>query len=80
MFAVLYVHPKMDMESVLISIKFKAISKEDITKHIPFLREKFIKIRFNDLKENETNWIMGQLQQMAIGNINLKDLKKLIEK
>jgi len=80
MFAVLYVHPKMDMESVLISIKFKSISKEDITKHIPFLREKFTKIRFNDLKENETNWIMGQLQQMAIGNINMKDLKKLIEK
>jgi len=79
MIPILYVHPKMDMESVLISIKFKPISKEDIVKHIPFLREKFGKIRFNDNKENETNWIMGQLQQMAIGNIIMKDLKKLIE-
>ena len=80
MFAILYVHPKMDMESVLISIKFKAISKEDITKHIPFLREKFSMIRFNELKDNEINWIMGQLQQMAIGNISMQALKKLVEK
>ncbi|MEI6696380.1 MAG: Glu-tRNA(Gln) amidotransferase subunit GatE [Bacteroidota bacterium] len=80
MFVILYVHPKMDMESVLISIKFKAISKEDITKHIPFLREKFSKIRFNELKDNEINWIMGQLQQMAIGNISMQALKKLVEK
>ncbi|MFZ4399332.1 MAG: Glu-tRNA(Gln) amidotransferase subunit GatE [Bacteroidales bacterium] len=79
MMPVIFVHPKMDMESVLISIKFKEISKEDITKHIPFLREKFSTIRFNEIKENETNWIMGQLQQMAIGNISMKDLKKLVE-
>ncbi len=79
MVPVLYVYPKMDMGSVLTSIKFKHSNKEEITKHIPFLREKFAKIRFSDNKENEDNWIMGQLQQMAIGNISMKELKKLVK-
>ncbi len=79
MMPIIYVHPKMDMESVLISIKFKHANKEEITKHIPFLREKFAKIRFNDNKDNEINWIMGQLQHTAIGNISMKELKKLVE-
>lgn len=80
MIPVIYEHPKMDMESVLISIKFKVLKKEEILKHIPFLKEKFSQIKFNENPENEINWIMGQLQQMAIGNINLTELKTLIDK
>lgn len=80
MIPVIYEHPKMDMESVLISIKFKVLKKEEIVKHIPFLKEKFSQIKFNENPENEINWIMGQLQQMAIGNINLTELKTLIDK
>ncbi|MCX6230968.1 MAG: Glu-tRNA(Gln) amidotransferase subunit GatE [Bacteroidetes bacterium] len=79
MIPILYVHPKMDMESILISIKFKQHSKEEITKHIPFLKEKFAKIRYNDIKTNEINWIMGQLHHNALGNINLTELKTLVE-
>jgi glutamyl-tRNA(Gln) amidotransferase subunit E len=79
MLAVLYVHPKMDMESVLYSIKFKKYSKEEITKHIPFLKEKFAKIRFNEDKNKEIGWIMGQLQHNAIGNMNMTHLKELVE-
>ena len=80
MIPVIFQHPKMDMESVLTSINFKHLKKEEIAKHIPFLKEKFSKIQFIESKMNETNWIMGQLQQMAIGNINMKDLKAIVDK
>lgn len=80
MIPVIYEHPKMDMESVLTSIKFKHLKKDEIAKHIPFLKEKFAKIRFADDKEKEIRWIMGQLQLMAIGNINMKELRTLVEK
>jgi len=80
MIPVIYQHPKMDMESVLTSIHFKHLKKEEITNHIAFLNEKFNNLSTTENKEKKTNWIMGQLQQMALGNINMKELKLLVEK
>ncbi len=78
MIPVIYEHPKMDFESVLTSIKFKRIPREEILSHIPFLKEKFKATRRTELAENEENWIMGQLKTMAVGNIALNELKKAI--
>ena len=78
MITVIYEHPKMDFESVLTSINFKKINKEEIVKHIPFLKEKFAQIRISKQAEDEINWIMGELYQMALGNIALSELKKLL--
>ena len=79
MLPVIYEHPKMDFDSVLTSINFKKVSKESIFSHIPFLKEKFYEIKHADNKKNETNWIMGELSEIAIGNIDLKKLSKKIE-
>jgi len=78
MMPVLYEHPKMDFESILTSIKFKKIGKEEIVSNIPFLKEKFSKIRISPKPEVESMWIMGELRRMAQGNISLSELKKLI--
>ena len=78
MITVIYEHPKMDFESVLTSINFKKINKEEIVKNIPFLKEKFAQIRISNQAEDEINWIMGELYQMALGNIALSELKKII--
>ena len=78
MITVIYEHPKMDFESVLTSINFKKINKEEIVKNIPFLKEKFAQIRISNRVEDEVNWIMGELYQMALGNIALSELKKII--
>ena len=78
MITVIYEHPKMDFESVLTSINFKKINKEEIVKHIPFLKEKFAQIRTSSDAKDETNWIMGELYQMALGNMTLSQLQKLI--
>ncbi len=79
MLPVVYENPKMDFDSVLSSINFKKVSKESIFSHIPFLKEKFDEIKYADNKKNETNWIMGELSEIAIGNIDLKELSEKIE-
>jgi glutamyl-tRNA(Gln) amidotransferase subunit E len=78
MLPVVYEHPKMDFDSVLTSIGFKKVSKEKIRSHIPFLKEKFRDIRQSGNDEKERNWIMGELREIAIGNMDLKDLSEMI--
>ena len=71
---IVYEHPKMDFDSVLTSIKFRKINKNDILSNIGFLKSKFQKIKISGSPENEIDWIMGQLRNMSIGNINLSEL------
>ncbi len=75
----LYLHPKMDFDSILRTIGFKKRRKEEIIGQIPFLKEKFEQEKRVDTQENKENWIMGQLRKTALGNINLSELKTLIE-
>jgi glutamyl-tRNA(Gln) amidotransferase subunit E len=74
-----YKYPKLDFQSILESIKFKKVSVDDILAKIPFLKNKFADIRFNDNSLNEKEWIMGQLRKLAIGNIKLNELSNLIK-
>ncbi|MBW6490791.1 MAG: Glu-tRNA(Gln) amidotransferase subunit GatE [Lentimicrobium sp.] len=69
-----YEHPKIDFESVLISIKFKRVAKEQLFGSVPFLKSKFAEIQMSEKKNNEKDWIMGQLRKMAIGNVSLSEL------
>jgi glutamyl-tRNA(Gln) amidotransferase subunit E len=71
----LYRHPKMDFDSVLTTLNFKRIPKEEIESRIPFLREKYKDIATSSDPGAETRWIMGELRKTAAGNINLSDLK-----
>jgi glutamyl-tRNA(Gln) amidotransferase subunit E len=79
MLPVVYQHPKMDFESVLTSLKFKKISKDDIVSQIPFLRKKFSNIRRSPADHVESHWIMGQLQGISTGNLALADLRKMVD-
>lgn len=79
MIPVIYEHPKMDFESVLDIINFKKINKESLLSHITFLKEKFEETAVNPGAKNETDWIMGELQNVAMGNIDLTELSKLVE-
>jgi len=71
-----YQHPKMDFDSVLTNIKYKPVSKKEITETIPFLKEKFSQIKISDQPEAEINWIMGQVSKTALGNMNLAELNE----
>ena len=58
------------------SIKFKKRTKKELLAHISFFKEKYNSIGISKNHENEINWIMGQLRNQAIGNIDLKELKE----
>jgi len=78
MLPILYEYPKMDFNSVLESINFKRIPKNEILTHIPFLKKKWEETGKNKSPENRCNWIMGQLRDEALGNISMKELYEAI--
>jgi len=79
MLPVFYQYPKMDFDSILTSISFKSVPKEEILSKIPFLKEKFKEIKISDDEQSAKHWIMGELQKTAIGNIAPDELAKTIE-
>ncbi len=78
MLPLVYQYPKMEFESVLTSISFKPVSREQIVSKIPFLRDKLAEIRLSEGEHVEHNWVMGQLRRQAEGNMSLKELHEVI--
>lgn len=76
---IIYQHPKMDFDSLLTSLKFKKIPHEELTKNLTFLKNKYNTIRKSDSNTDCSNWLMGELRSNAIGNINLAELRKLVD-
>jgi len=82
MLPIIYQHPNMDFNSVLTSLNFKRRTKDEMLAPIDYLLEKFneIKVSKSNSPDIALNWVMGQLNRQALGNVDLKDLKKSIEK
>lgn len=79
MLPVVYQYPKMDFDSVLTSLNFKLVKADDITEKINFLNEKFGTVCHTDTPENRINWIMGELQRIARGNMSLTELHTIVK-
>ena len=79
MLPLVYQYPKMEFDSVLTSINFKPISKEDIISKIPYLSNKFAEIRLSKGPDVEHNWIMGQLRRQAEGNMRMVELHEALD-
>lgn len=75
----IYEHPKMDFDSVLTTIGYRQVPEEEIIENISVLKEKFLEISKLKDKSAMVLWIMGRLKPMALGNMNLKELRELIE-
>ncbi|MEI7661418.1 MAG: Glu-tRNA(Gln) amidotransferase GatDE subunit E, partial [Bacteroidota bacterium] len=73
-----YQHPKMDFESILVTLNFKELKREEILGKIPFLVKKYRDIRTSKNEEAGLRWVMGNLSRLALGNISLNDLSKQI--
>jgi len=80
MLPVVYEHPQMDFESVLVSINFKRIEENEIVSYVPFLKDKFKTVCRKNTPEIEANWIMGELRKKAVGNISMNELYKVVTK
>lgn len=71
-------HPKMEFESILNAIKFKRYSMDDITCKIPILTDKFIEGKEIISETDLINFVMGQLRNMALGNVDMEALSNEI--
>lgn len=80
MLPMVYQYPKMDFESVLTSIKFKRVTRDQILAQVPFLKKKFAEIRVTKGDHVETHWILGQIRRSAEGNVPLAELAAEIQK
>lgn len=74
----MFMHPKMDFESILTVLKFKKMPQEEIIARISFIKEKFAPKRKKTNEHDLINSVMGQLRSMSEGNMNLKELAKKI--
>ncbi|MCK5223080.1 MAG: Glu-tRNA(Gln) amidotransferase GatDE subunit E, partial [Candidatus Aminicenantes bacterium] len=70
MVPVLIMHPNMDPESILSTIKFKKRDKKEIISNIPLLDKQFGTISKKSDNDAKKRWIMGQLRPIAVGNIS----------
>ncbi|HNS47505.1 MAG TPA: hypothetical protein PKH94_09715, partial [Bacteroidales bacterium] len=80
MLPVIFEHPKMDLDSVLTSIKFRRVERDEILSKVDFLIEKFKKVGRSRQPDVAVRWIMGELRGLATGNIELGELKNAIER
>jgi glutamyl-tRNA(Gln) amidotransferase subunit E len=75
----LYQHPKMDAESILITLNFKQIPQEEILAKIPYLVKKYKDIKTSNRDDAGLRWVMGNISRLALGNISLTNLSKQIK-
>jgi glutamyl-tRNA(Gln) amidotransferase subunit E len=71
-------YPKMDFESILLELNFKKVEEKEILEQLPVLIDKFNEESDNPTDLKRKNWVMGQIRQLALGNMNLTELSKRI--
>ncbi|NIM10854.1 MAG: Glu-tRNA(Gln) amidotransferase GatDE subunit E [Candidatus Aminicenantes bacterium] len=79
MLPVVYQYPNMDFDSILTTIEYQPLSQEEILEHIPVLKEKFKEISNSNHQSAMVLWVMGQLRPLALGNMDLKELREQVE-
>jgi len=75
----IYRHPEKDFDSILKILKYKKTNRRDILSQIPDLNKKFNQINLSKNSTAQTDWIMGKLRPIALGNMDLKTLREIIE-
>jgi len=56
------------------------MNEKTILDSIPVLKEKFNRESIKKDSTDRVNWVMGQLRKRALGNIDLSELSKEIQK
>jgi glutamyl-tRNA(Gln) amidotransferase subunit E len=74
----MFLHPKMDFDSILVELKFKKMDLQEIVRQIPFIAEKFAPRRKDTNEQDKVNYVMGQLRYICEGCVNLTELAKKI--
>jgi glutamyl-tRNA(Gln) amidotransferase subunit E len=80
MLPVVYQHPNMDFQSVLTTVNFKKLEREEILAPLPFLKEKFQKIKTSKDPDAGVRWIVGNLRKLALGNMPMREVTAQLAK
>ncbi len=72
-------HPNKNFISILKILKFEKTDKTDILSQIPDLNKKFNQIHMSKNAHARVDWIMGKLRPSALGNMDLKTLREIVE-
>jgi glutamyl-tRNA(Gln) amidotransferase subunit E len=75
----IYRNPEKDLDSILKILKYKKTNNQNILRQIPDLNRKFNQIHISKNDRARTNWIMGKLRPIALGNMDLKALREIVE-
>lgn len=72
-------NPEKNVDELILSTGYQRASREEIIRRIPDLSKKFNEIRFSENRTAEIDWIMGQLSPIALGNMDFKSLREVVE-
>ena len=75
-----YTNADMDFEQILDKIHYNPVEKNKLIEQIPELNKKYDQIRHSKNAHGKTDWIMGQLHTLALGNMPLHELRNAIER
>lgn len=81
MLKVLFTQPNMEFASVLSVIGYKQVQPDAIYEQLPTLHQMFGKFKHKKYLNPgaETDWIMGRLRKLALGNIPLQELSDKVK-
>jgi len=71
-------HPQMELPSVLDTIGFQRRDRREILDMLPVLDAKFAEINTSPDPDARKRWIMGRLRPVALGNLDLGELSRLV--
>ena len=80
MLPVICQHPNMDFQSVLTTVNFKKLDREEILASLPFLKEKFQKIKTSKDPHAQVRWIVGNVRKLALGNMPMREVQEQVER
>jgi glutamyl-tRNA(Gln) amidotransferase subunit E len=75
----LVINQQMVFDSVLLDIGYIKRSRDEIQALLPPLRKRFAEIKVSKECCAEVDWLMGQLRPMALGNLPLRELRKMVD-
>lgn len=74
-----YRYPNKNFGSILKILKFEKTDQANILSKIPDLNKKFNRVHMSKNAHARVDWIMGKLRSSALGNMDLKTLREIVE-
>jgi len=79
MLPIVYQNPENDWKTILRSLAYQKMAEQQILSKIPALKKKFNKLHGTQDGDAEISWIMGKLRPLAIGNMDLREVRKALD-